>query len=126
VEGAAWKAPSLPRTSDFFASPSHTRKHGMNVPASVVVCHTIGERTENSHMPQQGPGQAIGELAKAGDLVFARASQHHRFGRVIEVTTAHVIYRSIPTEREIVIPAHWAAFWNVTDRGCCLVVQAPV
>jgi len=44
---------------------------------------------------------------------------------VVEVTTTHVTYRSIPSERVISIPAHWPAFWNVMDRGRCVVVQAP-
>jgi hypothetical protein len=76
-------------------------------------------------MPQQPSYRPIGELAKDGDLVFAQESPSHRFGRVVEVTTTHVTYRSIPAEREISIPAHWPAFWNVTDRGRCVVVQAP-
>ena len=76
-------------------------------------------------MPQQGSYRPIGELAKDGDLVFAPASASHRFGRVVEVTTAHVTYRSIPSEREISIPAHWPALRNVTDRGRRVVVQAP-
>ncbi len=44
---------------------------------------------------------------------------------MVEVTTTHVTYRSIPSEREISILAHWPAFWNVTDRDRCVVVQAP-
>jgi hypothetical protein len=76
-------------------------------------------------MAPQPSSRPIGELAKGGDLVFAPASPSHRFGRVVEVTATHVTYRSIPSDREISIPAHWPAFWNVTDRGRCMVVQAP-
>jgi hypothetical protein len=68
-------------------------------------------------MPQQQSYRLIGELAKDGDLVFAPESLSHRFGRVVEVATTHVTYRSIPSDREISIPAHWTAFWNVTDRA---------
>jgi hypothetical protein len=76
-------------------------------------------------MPHQQSYRPIGELAKEGDLVFAPERSSHRFGRVVEVTTTHVTYRSIPSERKISIPAHWPAFWNVTDRGRSMVVQAP-
>ena len=76
-------------------------------------------------MAPQPSSRPIGELAKGGDLVFAPASPLHRFGRVVEVTATHVTYRSIPSDREISIPAHWPAFWNVTDWGRCMVVQAP-
>ncbi len=76
-------------------------------------------------MPQQQSHRPIRELAKDGDLVFAPESPSHRFGRVVEVTTTHVTYRAIPSERAIAIPSHWQAFRNVTDRGRCVVVQAP-
>jgi hypothetical protein len=67
----------------------------------------------------------IRELAKDGDLVFAPVSPSHRFGRVVEVTTTPVTSRATQREREISIPAHLPAFRNVTDRGRCVVVQAP-
>jgi hypothetical protein len=76
-------------------------------------------------MLHQGPSQPVGELVTVGDLVFAQVSQYHRFGRVIEVTATHVTYCSIPTKREISVPAHSPAFWNVTDQGRCVVVQIP-
>jgi hypothetical protein len=76
-------------------------------------------------MLHQGPSQPVGDLVTVGDLVFAQVCQYHRFGRVIEVTATHVTYRSIPTEREISVPADSSAFWNVTDRGRCVVVQKP-
>jgi hypothetical protein len=74
-------------------------------------------------MEHQERYQPIGEVAKVGDLVFARPSAYHRFGRVIEVTATSVTYRSIPTEREISVPAEWLACWRRTDKGRCLVVQ---
>lgn len=74
-------------------------------------------------MAPQPSNRPIGELAKGGDLVFAPASLSHRFGRVVAVTATHVTYRSIPSDRELSIPALWPAVWNVTDRGRCLVVQ---
>ena len=65
---------------------------------------------EQCHLPQQQSYRPVSELATDGDVVFAAESPSHRFGRVVEVTTTHVTYRSIPSDREISIPAHWLAF----------------
>jgi hypothetical protein len=90
-----------------------------------MVSTEVCKSEKKCHLPQQQSYRPIGELAKHGDLVFAPESPSHRFGRAVEVTTTHVTYRSIPSEREISIPAHWPAFWNVRDQGRCMVVQAP-
>jgi hypothetical protein len=73
-------------------------------------------------MQRREPSRSVGEIATVGDLVFAMPRQTHRFGRVIEVTATSVTYQSIPVGRAIAVPGWWPAFWNVTEKGRCLVV----